>query len=123
MPGYDPRMMQMGQAGLGMLAPRRAPGAAPPPPDPVQEALAQYLQQQRNKQRAVTPGPGGQGGQPGQPGEQKPMSLLDMMGGASSPMGSVYQSLSGLPPAAAAVGGSFASPWAFMAGLGGGGSR
>jgi len=108
---YDPRMLQMARAGIGMMA---------PPPSPFERGG--QPQQQRPKEWWEQPMPVGQpANSPNDPNApKKPPSMLDMMMGLGRMTPQQYnQRIHGSPPGQqqdmAQV-----SPWAWLGGIGGG---
>ena len=118
---YDPRMLQMARAGIGMMA---------PPPSPFERAAQQ--QPQRPKEWWEQPLPVGKsrGAQspqddPSNPDDpnapkKQPPSLLDMMMGLGRMTPQQYnQRIHGAPPDQQ-QGNAMVSPWAWLGSLGGG---
>ena|SRR6188768_2039721 len=114
---YDPRMLQMARAGIGMMA---------PPPSPFERAAQQPKQwwdqpQPSYRPQASQPADPSKPDDPNAPAPKKQPSLLDMMMGLGRMTPQQYnQRIHGAPPDQQ-QGQAQVSPWAWLGNLGGGG--
>lgn len=115
---YDPRMLQMARAGIGMMGPEASPFDRAAPQQPKQWWDQPLPMGKSGRAQSPQDDPSNPD-DPNAP-KKKPPSLLDMMMGLGRMTPAEYnQRIHGAPPGQQ-QGNAMVSPWAWLGSLGGG---